>query len=263
MANKPPSPIIIPDVPNVSLVSFYGQKTPDFTALLLLIQGYLSNEFSSQFTPMPLDQIHGTLIGCEGLKTPQGIINKWFLEKRKEFRYVKIPEFLTFVRQFEQLLVQIRMGGYHPSVDYGFRSQNQHPYDRSFQFQNQKAVIMGWPYYRSQFLPDLGEFRQQAQQFNLLHKYQPLNTVDNDFYLRIGEISPDIPEKKRIAVEYKIRELLKTQSPILLPLNQQSIQFTQYQDLSLPITTTQALDITEITPNQFISLYPKIENVTV
>ncbi len=260
MAKNPPSPIIVPETPNVSLVSVYGKKAPDFEALLLLLQGYLSNQFSNQFKRIPLDQIHGTIIGCEGLKTPQGILSKWFLEKRNEFRYLKLEDFIPFVHRFEQLSVQIRIAGYQPHLDYGFRSQNQHPYRRSFQFRNHSAVLMGWPYYRSQFPPDLGQFRQDAQQFNVLHKYQPIDALDNDCYFKIGEIDPTIPEKKRVAVESKLQDMLKTQSPVLLSLNQKSLQFTQYQDLSLPRITTQVVSLETITSEQLKNWYPTLSN---
>jgi hypothetical protein len=256
MAQNPPSPIIVPETPNVSLVSFYGKKPPDFEALLLLLQGYLSNAFPQQFTALPLSQIHGTVLGCEGGKTPQGIVSHWFLKKRNELRYMNLTGFLDAVQQFATLSVQIRIAGYHSTIDYGFRSRDQHPYFRSFQFQNHDAVLMGWPYYQSQFPEDLGEFRQAAQQFNLLHKYQPQQGMDNDFYLRIGSVDPTIAESQLTLVETKIREILRTQSPLLLTLNSSSMALVQYQDLSLPPQTTQVFSLEEIPLNTLAQLYP-------
>lgn len=256
MAQNPSSPIIVPETPNVSLVSFYGRKPPDFEALLLLLQGYLSNAFSQQFTALPLSQIHGTLLGCEGAKTPQGILNQWFIQKRNELRYINLTDFIDAVHQFATLSVQIRLAGYHSTIDYGFESREKHPYFRSFQFQNHDAVLMGWPYYQSQFPSDLGVFRQRAQQFNLLHKHQPQQGIDNDFYLRIGSVDPTIPASQLTAVETKIQEVLRTQSPLLLTLNHSSITFVQYQDLSLPPQTTQVVSLEEITFDTWAQLYP-------
>jgi|GEM_PF-1001173 hypothetical protein len=256
MAKNPPSPIIVPETPNVSLVSLCGKKPPDFEALLLLLQGYLSNAFPQQFTALSLSQIHGTLLGCEGAKTPQGIVSQWFLKRRNQLRYLNLNGFLDAIHHFESLSVQIRIAGYHSTIDYGFHSRDQHPYIRSFQFQNHDAVLMGWPYYQSRFPEDLGEFRQAAQQFNLLHKYQPQQGIDNDFYLRIGSVDPTVPESQLTAVEIKIQEILRTQSPILLTLNHSSIALVQYQDLSLPPQTTQIFSLEEITRDTWAKLYP-------
>ncbi|MGB3401769.1 MAG: hypothetical protein WBA77_03690 [Microcoleaceae cyanobacterium] len=257
MAKNSPSPIIVPETPNVSLVSFYGKKPPDFEALLLLLQGYLSNELLRQFTPLPLPQIHGTLLGCEGGKTPQGILSQWFLKKRNQQRQINLAGLIDAVDQFEKLSVQIRLAGYHATIDYGFKSREQHPYFRSFQFQNRKAVLRGWPFYQSRFPEDIGNFRDSAQTVNVLHKHQPQKGVDNDFYLRIGNVDSDIPESKLAAIETKIQEFLRIQSPLLLTLNQSSIAFVQYQDLSLPPQTTQSFPIQAITVETLAQLYPE------
>jgi hypothetical protein len=256
MAKNPPSPIIVPETPNVSLVSFYGKKPPDFEALLLLLQGYLSNALTQQFTALPLFQIHGTLLGCEGGKTPQGIVSHWFLKKRNELRYLNLTGFLDAVQQFATLSVQLRISGYHSTIDYGFRSREKHPYIRSFQFQNHDAVLMGWPYYQAQFPEDLGRFRETAQQFNLLHKYQPQNGIDNDFYLKIGSVDPTVSDSQLAAIETKIQEILRTQSPLLLTLNSSSMALVQYQDLSLPPQTTQVFSLEEIGHDTWAQLYP-------
>ncbi len=247
----------MPETPNVSLVSFYGKKPPDFEALLLLLQGFLSNQLSQQFTPLPLSQIHGTLLGCEGGKTPQGILNQWFLKKRNELRHINLASLIDAVNQFEQLSVQVRLAGYHSTIDYGFNSRDQHPYFRSFQFQNRKAVLRGWPFYQSQFLEDIGNFRQSVQTFNVLHKHQPQNGIDNDFYLRLGKVDSNIPDSQLAAIETKIQEFLRTQSPLLLTLNQNSIAYVQYQDLSLPPQTTQVFPIKEMTAASLAQLYPE------
>ena len=247
----------MPATPNVSLVSFYGKKPPDFEALLLLLQGYLSNELAQQFTPLPLSQIHGTLLGCEGGKTPQGILSQWFLQKRNELRHMNLAGLIEGVNQFEQLSLQVRLAGYHSTVNYGFQSRGQHPYFRSFQFQNYQAVLQGWPYYQSQFPEDLGQFRDSAQTYNLLHKYQPQTGVDNDFYLRLGTVNSEVSESKLTAVETKIQEFLRTQSPLLLTLNHSSIAFVQYQDLSLIPQTTQSFPIKTITIETLAQLYPE------
>lgn len=223
-----------------------------------MLQGILSNELSQQFTPLPLSQIHGTLLGCEGGKTPQGILNQWFLKKRNEMRHINLTGLIDAVNQFEKLSVQIRLAGYHSTIDYGFKSRDQHPYIRSFQFQGDKAVLRGWPFYQSQFPQDIGNFRQSVQTFNVLHKHQPQNGIDNDFYMRIGKVDSNISENKLRAIEVKIQEFLRTQFPLLLTLNQSSIAFVQYQDLALSPQTTQVFPITEMTAGNLAQLYPEV-----
>lgn len=70
---------------NVSLVAFYRNKPPQLTALIDELQTYLDRTslLKGKFQSYPLEQIHGTIIGCEGIKTKQGIISKWFLENRQ------------------------------------------------------------------------------------------------------------------------------------------------------------------------------------
>ena len=72
-------------ISQVSLVAFYGNKQSLLRELIEIIQNYLAQ--LQNFTPYPIEQIHATILGCEGLRTPEGIISKWFYLNRKEIRY--------------------------------------------------------------------------------------------------------------------------------------------------------------------------------
>ncbi len=80
--------MLISNIPNVSLLAFYGDKPTQLSKLVYKLQTYLANLeiLQGKFIPDQLEQVHGTIIGCEGLKTELGVINKWFYElKQREF----------------------------------------------------------------------------------------------------------------------------------------------------------------------------------
>lgn len=59
---------LIPNFPNVSLVAFYGNKSPEFTLLIQELQQHLSDLLPGVFERYALESIHATLLGCEGVK---------------------------------------------------------------------------------------------------------------------------------------------------------------------------------------------------
>ena len=80
---------------NVSLVAFYGDKPIELVNLITRLQTHLANHslLGKKFTPYQIEQVHGTIIGCEGYKTDLGIITRWFKERRQITKYINISGF--------------------------------------------------------------------------------------------------------------------------------------------------------------------------
>ncbi|MGL5082802.1 MAG: hypothetical protein ACRC8A_15050 [Microcoleaceae cyanobacterium] len=251
----------IPECPNVSLVSFYGSKPPDFSRQILGLQSYLLGQFQDNFQPCPIEQVHATLIGCEGVKTPNGILSHWFQAERGETRYVNWLGFLDYLDQLSDLPLQIQIGGYCSTVDYGFLSQNQPPFERSFQLLGNTVVLIGWPFKAGNIVQDLNQFRKKAQHFNLLHKYhrQPA-AVDNDFYLRLGSFQQNPSDQRWNLVSQSIREFLATSPPVSLTVTPENLTFVRYRDVLLSPSTTQTIKLRTATPEQLEGLYPALKS---
>ena len=254
----------IPNLPNVSLVAFYGDKPTELIALIKKLQDYLANHqaIKGKFSPFQLEQVHGTIIGSEGLKTKSGVISKWFYELRQETKYIDFPNLINYFQYHFDFPLTIRFGGYDPSLDYNFLSRNQHPYFRSFQLQptiNQTIpVLIAWSWSNNNISLGINNLRQTLQRFNLLHKYHATpDTLDNDFYLRLGTIEGKLNSETIESIATEIRNILATHSALDLPLRIQDLAFVQYQDLSLTPKTTKVMPLAEITVSKLRQLYPE------
>lgn len=244
---------------NVSLVAFYGDKPPQLVALIQKLQTYLAKgELTKNcFIPYQLEQVHATIIGCEGLKTESGIIDKWFYECRQETRYIDILG-LTNYLQHQIVPITIRFGGYDRASNYNFLSRQQHLYFRSFQLQLAQTqtipVLIGWSWDNDVTLA-IDNLRRNLQQFNLLHKYHDSpEAIDNDFYLRLGTLVRQLTSEEVDAIAMDIRNLLVTQ-PYYIPITLDDLAFARYQDLLLTPATTKVIPVTEISANQLQQLY--------
>jgi hypothetical protein len=254
--------LAIPDVPNVSLVAFYGDKPLQLIALIKQLQNYLANHelTGKQFIPYQLEQVHGTIIGCEGLKTRLGVINKWFYERRAETIPINFTSLIDYLQTQVDLPLTIRFGGYDRTHNYNFLSWQQHLYLRSFQLQpgaNQTIpVIIGWSWANQGVSLEIDNLRRHLQKFNLLHKYHTTaDALDNDFYMRLGTINSPLTSEVRQAIATEIRNLLATQPAIYISINLDNLAFAQYQDLLLTPATTKVIPVTQITASQLEQLY--------
>ncbi|MDJ0595718.1 MAG: hypothetical protein QNJ72_37995 [Pleurocapsa sp. MO_226.B13] len=253
----------ISSIPNVSLVAFYGDKPPQFITLIERLQAYLANHqlIQDKFIPYQLEQVHGTIIGCEGVKTESGIIGKWFFERRQEQRYLDCAGSIAYLQRQVDFPLTIRFGGYDRNTNYRFLSRSQHLYFRSFQLQPAAEetipVLIGWSWENNRVSLAMDDLRRNLQQFNLLHKYHALpDAIDNDFYLRLGTINASLTPQTTRIIASEMRNLLESQFPSYISIDQDSIAFVQYQDLSLTPATTKVKSIAEITPEILEQLYP-------
>lgn len=245
---------------NVSLVAFYGNKPPQLLALIQQLQDFLihSNKIR-EFVPYETEQVHGTIIGCEGFKTESGIVSKWFDRCKQTNKAIDFAGLVNYFRDEIDLPLIIRFGGYDRQVDYNFLSRGQHPYFRSFQLQPTVdwviPVTMGWSWDDgvSQAIANL---RCDLQQFNLLHKYHARTDIlDNDFYLRLGTIYGEMTALERKAIAIKIRSFLEERSPIYVPLQLDNLAMVRYHDLSLAPATTKIIPLSAITVSKLEHLY--------
>lgn len=247
---------------NVSLVAFYGDKPSQLTTLIQRLQTYLTNHhlLEGKFVPYQLSQVHGTIIGCEGTETNLGIINHWFDKCRQEKRYIDFAGLTNYLQHQLNFPLTIQFGGYDRHIDYNFLSRNYHPYVRSFQLQpavNQTIpVLIGWSWSNEQISLAIDNLRRDLQQFNLLHKYHAIQeSIDNDFYLRLGTIDAMLTPETIQVISGEIRNLLKIQSSGKIALGKENLAFAQYQDLSLDPAITQTIPVSEITTNKLKQLY--------
>lgn len=246
--------------PNVSLVAFYGDKPPQLITSIEKLQACLKNHqlIKNKFIPYQLTQVHGTIIGCEGLFTESGIISKWFDERRQEKRYIDFSGLIDYLHKINFPLT-IRFGGYDRNTNYNFLSRDTHLYYRSFQLQPAEnatiPVLIGWSWSSDRVTLAIDDLRRSFQQFNLLHKYHVTpEAMDNDFYLRLGTINAVLTPSKMRVIATEIRNLLE-KLPLYIPINKENVAFARYQDLSLTPETTKIMPISEITTNNLQQMY--------
>jgi hypothetical protein len=254
--------MIIPDVPNVSLVGFYGKKSLELTLLIQEVQTYLAAATAIQdcFIPYRLEQIHGTILGCEGLFTSKGVINKWLYETTKEIKYIDYSKFIEYLQNLDSSPISLRFCGYQLDRHYGFLSRGLHPAIRSFQLQVSSEeivpVFIGWSWQNNLISQEIDCLRRSGQKFNLLHKYhRHPEAIDNDFYLRLGTIKQQVSPEVISQIESEIRGILLDRTPLQLKLDRSQISFARYQDLQLTPETTKIIRLLDATKENIEQLY--------
>ena len=241
---------------NLSLVAFYGHKPIELINLIQKLQEHLTNHplVQHQFIPYQLEQVHGTIIGCEGFPTESGIISKWFHELRQETRYIDLPGLINHLQHQVNLPLLIRFAGFERNTNYNFLSRDQHPYFRSWQLQpvveQTIPVLIGWSWSNNGVSLAIDNLRRDLQQFNLLHKYHKTDqAIDNDFYLRLGTIDRLLTSSEIEAIATDMRDLLETLPGLYIPINLENLVLVEYQDLSLTPATTKIIPLTANLPN--------------
>ena len=251
-----------PSKTNVSLVAFYGDKPPQLTNLIQELQACLLNceSIRDKFIPYQLEQVHGTIIGCEGKKHKSGVISQWFEKHRGKTRYIDLEGLVAHIQYQIHLPLTIRFGGYDRDLEYNFLSRNQHLYIRSFQLQPAEniviPVLIGWSWKDDEVSLAIDDLRRKFQDFSLLHKYHAKrDATDNDFYLRLGTIDTQLSTVETEKIATKVRNLLAKRSPLHVPINKENIAFARYRDLSLTPNETEVVPIAEITVDRLEQMY--------
>lgn len=253
----------IPDIPGISLVAYYGNKPSELEQLISELQQLLKDNFTTNFLPYDIKQIHGTIIGCEGVKTESGIVNKWFYTLRNEIKYIKYEGLLNYFLTSKLFPLDICFGGYQPKTNYQFLSRNRHPAVRSFQLQTSQdhtliPIIIGWSLQKQIITTDIDNVRRNLQQFNYLHKYHKnFDDIDNDLYLRLGTIIGNFSPKSIADIQHRINYYLQNRKSLIIPLERENLSIVKYQDLTLPISTTEIYSLAKLysNPNLIQQLY--------
>ncbi len=245
-----------------TLISLYGEKRGDFTALIKRCQESVGGVPGVAFTPYDPVQIHGTIFGLERKLGSPGC-NANFAKHRSRDVIMDLDGILDYLRACGRFPLEIQIGGYG-NREYPFTSRDSTPYERSFSIQADKVVMMGWPVRGNPFgLPPatpcawvqeaslyprtLDLIRHAAQGFGILHSYhRRLNDVDNDLFFRIGLVDPKSLTKRTLAVlEAKVRKLLSEQPPLLLEIRLEDVFVAAYEDDTLPPSSTQVWSLTD------------------
>lgn len=176
----------------VSAVALYGPKTGEVRNLLESVQTTISRQLGAAFLPYTLEQIHGTLIGLNGVREPAtgAIISQYYLEHRGARRAMDFERVLQILAARFSRPLTIRIGGVGPGGETGFTSQGKHPHERTFSARSGALVLMGWPVITltsEGAQRPLDELRRDMNDANVLHRYHAAVTdVDNDFHLVLG-----------------------------------------------------------------------------
>ena len=115
---------------NLTLVAFYGQKPPALVRLIRTLQAELYTQLGKAFTAYRIEQVHGTIIGLEGIRTNAGITNTNFRSAIGESRVINFQGLFRFLLNTPLLPMNVRIGGFLQDSDSQFTSRGQHPYIR-------------------------------------------------------------------------------------------------------------------------------------
>ncbi len=244
-----------------ALVALYGDKPARVAHLISECQAQITSMAGSAFQPYELRQVHATIVG---IGQPNA---SWSNERFYKYygRHVQrnFDGFFHFLRNSGRFPFQIQVGGFQER-DYPFVSRGTKPYERSFNLQAGKAVVMGWPIrgtpitkqnltmtdliHESHIYPKtLDEIRQSLKGFGFLHDYfQRLEDIDNDFYFRIGLYDPALlPESKQQLIEKGMHDFLRDLEPVIIEITLSDLYLAFSDKETLPIDSTKVLSVSD------------------
>lgn len=252
--------MVIPGKMQAALVSYYDEKPPLLRELIRYSQDKLASLLLSSFRPYEMAQVHGTIVGLEGYRLGDGIVNAHYRSLRGEDKTVAPRELLEFLRSDQLPSFNVRIGGFRHHVDYGFFSQNRHPYLRSFSIQNDIAVAMGWPYDGVDYPMVLDRLRRQFNNYNVLHRWhRQLGSIDNDYYFVLGRVNRKLLTDVQVqGVEEEMRRFLAGLTGLTLPIDHSVLSIVGYLDTQLPVQTSCSYRINgnELDEFKLLELYP-------
>jgi hypothetical protein len=182
----------------VSLVAFHGQAKP--AALRGLVEeaqsrlGSALGHFAGLFRPTPLQRVHATIVGLEGIRAGGGAVNHQARARTGGAGApMDLPGLFQSLRRRAWPL-PVRFGGNPPPA------RNPHdparpPWERAFDVREDgRAVLIGWPgTAREPFAPLLHHLRKDAERYGVVHKYHVDPAArDNDLFLVVGSIEAGV-----------------------------------------------------------------------
>ncbi len=222
---------------NTTLVAYYGNKPPALAELLKAIQHQLADRLGSAYATYAPEQVHATIIGLEGRRVGDRVLNANYYELRRESRVMGMSRILDVVAPESGLLpLQLRIGGFSNDAAYPFASRNRHPYLRSFSIQGDVAVAMGWPVDGDHFPLTLDRLRRAFNRSGVLHKYHRRpGDVDNDLFFVVGNVDRTrISEDAVRNTQHEMRRFLSSLEPLRIELGRENIAIVGYEDATLP-----------------------------
>ena len=240
--------ILIEKNMQATLVAYYGEKPEKLAEFIQKLQDKLKLVFHNHFYPYHVEQVHGTIIGMEGILKDGKILNKYFQDLREELRPMDLDGALKFIRSTSILPLHIRVGGFRKGKSYLFNSCGVHPYYRSFSIQGEIAVAIGWPVTKNgAYSTSLHRLRHQFQQYNILHKYlKERDDVDNDFYFVLGRVAPGILDT---TLKHEAEDCLRSYSagikPFFIPIGYENLSLVCYTSDALPQETSLPFQVTD------------------
>lgn len=167
---------------------------------------------------------------------------------------------LDFLRSDKFPAFNIRVGGYREDLNYGFLSQNKHPYFRSFSIQNEIAVAMGWPFDGDRFPNTLDTLRHDFNKVNVLHRWHRTpEAIDNDFYFVLGRVDRRFLSEAVIRkVENEMRDFMAGLNNRVFTIDQTVLSIIGYLDTQLPVQTSCSFKIADpaLDSRKLLDLYP-------
>jgi hypothetical protein len=236
---------------NLTLVTYYGAKPDVLRKLIKKTHRVLSKAFTDAFEPYNEKQVHGTIIGLEGTRVGDYIINQNYLEQRRLLKAINLPRLFELINTSEHLPYTMQIGGYKHRADYPFTSRGQHPYLRSFSIQGDIAVAMGWPAQNGEYPLTLDKLRRSFNSANVLHKYHSSPTdIDNDFFFVLGRINRAKLNDLSIQVAQEaIRRHFEQQEPVYITIGRENLSFVAYNNTKLPWGECQVFTLPEAKSN--------------
>jgi hypothetical protein len=227
----------------MTLVAYYGQKPGVLAERIEALQRLLA-PLAAAFEPYAQEQVHATIVGCEGEWRGSMLYNTNFRALRNEARPMQLRDALQHVASSPQLPLTVRMGGFDPAQRYPIVSRGEHPHARSFSLQADRAVLMGWPRAADDYPPALAHLRRALEPHGVLHKYHARpSDADNDLFFVLGRIHGALDPDLVRDLESQGRALLRA-SPIDLSLAATDLWLVQYEDPALSTRSSVAWQLT-------------------
>ena len=248
---------------NVTLVAYYGEKPEPIAEFITAAQEKLALHLGDAFEKYNLGQVHGTIIGLEGTRVGNHILNTNYLEQRRQLRPIDLQRLLKILKDQSLLPFSVSIGGYKDGKNYPFTSRGQHPYLRSFSIQGEIAVAMGWPCTDDRYPLSVDRLRRSLNKANILHKYHAeISDIDNDFFLVLGRINRSKADEISLYETQEImRSFLMKSYNLSVPICRENISIIAYVDTTLPIDTSRVygLDEAETKIDEIKGLYQKLK----
>ncbi len=246
---------------NLTLVAYYGPKEDgEVRGLIETAQGLLREALKTAFDSYDIEQVHGTIVGLEGTRVGNLVINTNFVRRRQSLKAFSLQRAIEIAGSMPQF--DIRIGGFKDGTAYPFTSRGLHPYLRSFSIQGDIAVAMGWPVDGDRFPLHLDRLRKKFTAANALHAYHSaLDDIDNDFYFVLGRIKrSEVSDLALQLLQEKMRDALAELDPVGIRIDKSCLRIVAYSDARLPSGECQAFSLEDAARNvaNLVALYDEL-----